>query len=276
LIEKDFYDKKTNKKLATELFFPKPLIHFKPNKYEANSKKEKLLEFLTNKDLKGIELLTLKQFNLFLNGRYDELYKDLLKDLEYPKFEKDLRVSVEIYRMKMSSKEGQLFSYYPKFLEENTKVVFIIKIFDIENYKHFQCEDVLKDVFQIGFGKKKSSGYGQFEVIGDIEGFSDFEEPEQANGFIILSNYIPSSDDKITEETHYDFVVKYGRFGEEKALSSNPFKKPIILFTPGSVFFTNNIEKNFFGRITSPGHISEFNLDAVQFGIPFILKFKTA
>lgn len=261
-----------------ELFFPKPLINIKSENQNQNqiSKKEKILKFQINKELKSKELLTLNQFNLFLNGKIDELYNDLISsEIEYPKFESDLRLSVEIDRAKMSSREGQLFSYYPKFLNEKSRVIFLLKIFNEENFEMFKCEQVLKDIFEVGFGKKKSSGYGQFEVeLKDgktLEDFNSFEEPSKANGFVTLSNYIPSANDSISK-SNYDFIVKYGRLGEEKSLSKNPFKKPLIMFTPGSVFKTEKI-KEYYGKVTKGGDVSEFDLEAVQFGMPFTLNF---
>lgn len=247
-----------------EIFFPKPLIHFKPANEKVNSKKEKILKFQINKELKSKQLLTLKQFNLLLNGKINELYNALIaNESEYPKYFTDLRTSVEIDRQKMSSKEGQLFSYYPKFLDENTRVVFLVKVLNQNNFDNFQCEQILKDVFEIGYGKKKSSGYGQFEVVSFID-FKEFEEPSRSSGFVTLGNYLPSEMDNIAPESNYDFIVKYGKLGEEKSLSENPFKKPLILFTPGSVFYTDKA-KPFYGRIT------DFELGAVQFCMPFTL-----
>lgn len=277
LLEKDYWDKEKKKIIRTELFFPKPLIHLKKSEAteKPKSKKERIKDFLLNKELKSFDLLTTEQFQLAIDGKLDELYENIINDkLERPKFETDLRVSVEIDRTSLSAREGQLFSYHPKFLDEDTKVVFLIKVLNEEIYysEDFKCEEILRDVFEIGFGKKKSSGYGQFEVIG-TETFDKIKEQKDANAFITLGNYLPSANDGINSECKYDFVVKYGRLSEEKSLSENPFKKPLILFSPGSLFKTSNI-KDYYGKVTQSGEVSEFDLDAVQFGMPFTLKFK--
>ena len=255
-----------------ELFFPKPLIHFKSDGNQSSTKKENMISFLKNKEMKSIEYLTLSQLNLFLNGKINELYNELSESkIDYPRFETDLRVSVEIDRNSYSSKEGQLFSYHPKFLDEKTRVVIFIKVLDQTNFDNFECKEVLKDVFEIGFGRKKSSGYGKFEVDGELEEFTQFEEPAESNGFLSLGNYLPSVEDNISVNSKYNFLVKYGRLGEEKSLSDNPFKKPLILFTAGGVFFTT-VNQDFYGRITQTNHISEFDINVVQFGISVTLK----
>ena len=258
-----------------ELFYPKPFLHIKESEIKAEGKKDKIVEFLLNKELKSVELLTTDQFNLAINGRVQELYNSLINDkLERPKFVNDLKVSVEIDRDSFSARDGQLFSYHPKFLDDNTRVVFLIKVLNEKSFDDFRCGDILKNVFEIGFGKKKSSGYGQFEVIGDLKLYEKIKKPQNSNAFITLGNYLPSADDGIITECNYDFIVKYGRLSEEKSLSSNPFKKPLILFTPGSVFKTEKIKEQY-GKVTQSGDISEFDLDAVQFGMPFTLNFKS-
>lgn len=279
LLEKDYRDDKKKEIIRTELFFPKPLFHLKKSEEteEKKSKKELMIEFLLNKELKSFELLTTRQFNLAINGKKDELYDSVINDkLERPKFETDLKVSVEIDRNSLSAREGQLFSYHPKFLNDDTKVIFLIKVLNSDAYKNFHCEEILKDVFEIGFGKKKSSGFGQFQVISNngkmTMDFTDFDEPSDTNAFITLGNYLPSSEDAISKDSSYDFIVKYGRLSEEKSLSENPYKKPIVLFTSGSIFKTSK-KRDYYGRVTQGGHISEFDIDAVQFGMPFTLKF---
>ncbi|MCX7983506.1 MAG: hypothetical protein N3A63_01190 [Bacteroidetes bacterium] len=277
LLEKDYWDDETkrNKIIRTELFFPRPLIHLKKSELveATKSKKDLIIDFLTNKELKSFDLLTTEQFNLFIKGELEKLYESVINDkLKRPKFESDLKVSVEIDRSSLSAREGQLFTYHPKFLDEDTRVVFLIKILDENTYKYFECEKILKNVFEIGFGKKKTSGFGQFEIYGDINEFNEIKEPTDTNAFITLGNYLPSSEDGFVEECSYDFIVKYGRLGEEKSLSKNPFKKPLVLFTPGSIFRTSKV-KEFYGRVTQGGYVSEYDPDAVQFGIPFTLHF---
>jgi CRISPR-associated protein Csm4 len=264
------------------LFLSNTMLPFTDNKKE-KTKDEKIKSFLNYKDSKKRKFLTLKQFNYSLKGESEKLIESIESDnVNQPKYIEDLRTSVEIDRNTFSSKESQLFSYAPLYIKEeliNTKkneytktnTVLFVKILDEKNFSEFGCENILKEVFKIGFGKKKSSGYGEFEVNG-FDKFEGFEEPDISNGFISLSNYLPSKHDSLID-MYYDFILKYGKLGEELALSNNPFKRPILLLTPGSVFFTNE-NKDFYGRCTIPGEISESYPEAIQNGYSFSLRAK--
>jgi len=125
-------------------------------------------------------------------------------------------------------------------------------------------------VFETGYGKKKSSGFGEFKIISTTE-FNNFKEPDNSKGFISLSNYLPSNEDSISN-AYYDLNVKYGKFGEEFGKSQNPFKKPIIFLTAGSCFLTDN-KSEFYGRCTDESEISDYFPNTIQNGIAFSLNF---
>ncbi|MBS1517940.1 MAG: hypothetical protein JSS91_07620 [Bacteroidetes bacterium] len=269
------------------IYLPNSLLPFSNEKKETN-KDEKIRNFLKYKDSKKMKFLTLKQFNFALNGEKEELEKSILEvDVKQPKYIEDLRTSVEISRETFSSKESQLFSYAPYYVQEElinskrneftkTNTVIFIKILYEEkfNEKNFDCENILKDVFNIGFGKKKSSGYGEFEVNG-FDNFEGFKEPDDSNGFITLSNYLPSVEDKITaDNSYYDLNIKYGKLGEELALSLNPFKKPIVFMTPGSCFKTD-VKKDYYGRcVRDIVELSGWKDKVLQNGIAFTLRIR--
>jgi len=255
---------------------------------EKKTKDERIEKFLDYKDSKKRKFLTLEQFNFALNGKVKEMDESIGKDnSKQPQYIEDLRTSVEISRKTFSSEEGQLFSYAPYYIDEEpidkkkneytkTNTIVFVKVLDEDAFSKnkFDCENILKEVFNIGFGKKKSSGYGQFEVEGDLEEYKGFQEPEDSNGFITLSNYLPSAEDGITaENSYYDLNIKYGKLGEELALSSNPFKKPIVFMTPGSCFKIE--KKDFYGRCVSDiVQLSGLKDKVIQNGIAFSLRMK--
>ena len=72
-------------------------------------------------------------------------------------------------------------------------------------------------------------------------------------------------------EAFYNISVKHGKFGEEKSNSKNPFKKPLILLTPGSCFITDE-KREFYGRAVD--NISNSFPDHIHNGIAFTLKAK--
>lgn len=257
-----------------EIRFPRPYIFSKPEIKAA--KTEKVLEFVKRKANKERNYLTISELNSFINcGRVEikensdaEQIKEKRKG-KLPVMSEALRVSVQIDRSTFGSSEGRLFSYNPKYTGEDVTYVVLIKVIDDAAYKSFVCESILKEVFKVGFGKKKSSGYGQFDV-GEITEYNSIKEPNDANAFMVLGNYLPDESDKI-KPIGYEINTKYGKLGEELSQAENPFKNPIVLLTAGSCFQTNT-EKEFYGQITDEGKISA-KKEVVQFGMPFTLNF---
>ncbi|MCF8266267.1 MAG: hypothetical protein K9I99_17350 [Melioribacteraceae bacterium] len=251
-----------------EIFFPKPL-KLTPPKFNADTKTERLKNFIKQKESKSRNHVKLNELNLYLTGDVGSFDESLATNnkLKSPAYNKELRVSVEIDREKFSSKDGQLFSYYPKYVEKNTFLTLFIKVFNQELWKKFDASNVLKSVFEIGFGKKKSSGYGVFEIMGELEDFNKFSEPADPNGFITLSHYLPADNDNIMD-AYYDINLKYGKFGEQFSNQSNPFKNPLILLRPGSCFITKT-RKEFYGRAVN--NLNDYFPKAIQNGIAFTL-----
>lgn len=264
--------------IKNTLFFPTPV--FIQSEYKKQSKKENIESMLRSKEAKSRNFVSLQRFNALLNHQIDDFMLDdeplfegiTKKVLLSPGFESELRVGVMIDRETEKSKDGQLFSLHPRYLKKGNNLVFLIKVVDSDTFNEFKCEDILHDVFTVGYGKKKSSGYGHCMVINKIEDFNGIVEPENSNGFIALGNYLPAESDQIAEG-YYDVKVKYGKLGESLATSKVPFKKPILMITQGSYFKTGKT-KPWYGRITNEGEISELNPFAVQFGTPFTLNCK--
>ena len=251
----------------SKVYFPKPLKLTQP-KFENKVKKERIKNFIAQKESKSRKLITLEQLNYYLNGDLVNFDKSITATVteDYPIFKYDLRVHVEIDRKTFSSKDHKLFTENPKFLDKNTSLVVLVKILNQVQWDDYKCEDILKNVFEIGYGKKKSSGYGQFEVL-TFDDYDKFSEPNDANGFITLSQYLPSDKDKI-EDAYYNINVKYGKFGEEKSSSQNPFKPPMLLMKPGSCFLVYE-RKEFYGRAIKG--FTDYQPKAVHNGIAFSL-----
>ncbi|GAB4294441.1 MAG: CRISPR-associated protein, Csm4 family [Ignavibacteriaceae bacterium] len=263
-------------KVKNEIRFPRPFIFQKPE--TKDNKVDKILEFVERKKSKERNYVTLSELNKFLSTGKIELEQKDDADSNKKKnkgkkkeIEESLRVSVQIDRNSFASAEGKLFSYNPKFSRDDVSIVVLIKVLNEVKFEEYDCDKIVKDTFNIGFGKKKSSGYGQFEVL-SLDEYEQINEPSGTNTFFVLGNYLPSAEDKVSP-IGYDINTKYGKLGEYLALSNNPFKNPIVFLTAGSCFRTQEI-KDFYGRVTSEGEISEANKFAVQFGMPFTLNFK--
>ncbi len=262
-----------------EMFFPMPL-KLVPPEFDFETKKDRIKHFISQKEKKSVKLITAKQLNYYLQGDLENFEKSFENSeiKKFPKFETDLRVHVEIDRQKFVAKEGQLFSENPKYLnndpqkpEENIFISLLVKIIDKDKFDNLKCEEILKSVFELGYGKKKSSGYGQFEVW-EFEDFNSFKELPESNGFISLSHYLPASTDKI-KDAFYQINTKYGKLGEDKSNSENPFKPAILLMEPGSCFVTDK-KSNFYGRAVN--NLENQKPEIVHNGIAFTLKCKFA
>lgn len=264
-------------KVNEEIYFPRPYIFSKQE--VKRTKTEKVLEFVKLKANKERNYLTLSELNKFLKSGKVEIddiadtnVENNKKKNRQPITTEALRVSVQIDRSTFGSSEGRLFSYNPKFTRDDVLYVILLKVLDDSAFKYFECDSIIKEVFKVGFGKKKSSGYGQFELEDEERGlveFKEIDEPDDANAFMVLGNYLPSVEDKISP-IGYEINTKYGKLGEELSLSENPFKNPIVFLTAGSCFKTLN-KKNFYGRVTNEGEVSGSNNFVVQFGMPFTL-----
>lgn len=253
-----------------EIYFPQP-FKLTPMGLNNKSKKERIKFFLSQKASKSRSLISTKQLNYYLSNDIENYEKSILETaaVELPKFKNDLRVSVEIDRETFKTKKGKLFTENPKYLDENVSTAVFIKVLDKEKYEQFNCDDILKTVFNIGFGKKKSAGYGQFDVLA-FDDFNDFKVPLDSNGFITLSHYLPANEDGIID-AYYEYNVKYGKLGEEKSKSQNPFKRAMILMKPGSCFLTDN-KKDFYGKAIN--NLTDYNPNIVQNCIAFTLNCK--
>lgn len=251
-----------------EVFFPKP-FKLTPPEFNVKSKKERIVGFIEQKEAKSRKLIKVKQLNYYLEGNLSGFEKSILENRnnEYPGFIDDLRVHVEIDREKFSSKDGQLFTEKPKYLDDDTFLVVLVKIINNEIYDEYNCDEILRTVFEIGYGKKKSAGYGHFEVI-EFTDYDKISEPENSNGFISLSHYLPSNNDEI-DDAYYQINVKYGKFGEDKSKSQNPFKPGMLFMCPGSCFITKR-KSEFYGRAVS--NFNDYLPNALQNGIAFTLK----
>lgn len=93
-------------------------------------------------------------------------------------------------------------------------------------------DDLLNRLSMTGFGKNKTTGKGQFSVCRDM-GFQSEMFEIQGDHFLNLSVYSAPDLKGITGS--YNLFTKYGKvwngFGQ-----TNPYKKPFMAFSEGSVF----------------------------------------
>jgi len=114
-----------------------------------------------------------------------------------------------------------------------------------------------------GFGRKKSSGAGEFRLESS-EPFTGFAPPAGANAWISLSQYVPAAGDPT--DGFYRVMTKFGRMGEHYAVGGNPYKRPLVMLEPGAVFRTT-VPRPWYGRAV--GGVSRARPEVIQAGFAF-------
>jgi CRISPR-associated protein Csm4 len=121
-----------------------------------------------------------------------------------------------------------------------------INVLDDNKYEDYEIDQLLINVFEIGYGRKKSIGKGSFEASWDGN-FKFFAENNSMRK-LLISHCVLSEKEKdvLLNNSMYRIETKYGKLGEIYANCTNPFKKPLIQLKPGSVLMTN---KNYVGEM---------------------------
>ena len=94
-----------------------------------------------------------------------------------------------------------------------------------------------------GYGKDKSVGMGILEIHEDKTFNPDIFKVHSTNACMVLS--LTSFDGMENYKSFYRLKTKFGKLGGNFAFSSptggnpRPFKKPILMMEPGSIFFTS-------------------------------------
>lgn len=189
---------------------------------------------LKRKDIKKVQFLSISEFNAVINGQSVTPVADNL--ISY-----HLTAHNTINRITNRPLEpGGLYN-----VEEYSIPQIDIYIKAESNTWKNNVVSYIEEISQSGYGGKISRGKGQFSISGIID--YSFPEPDNANGFVALSNFCPSEKD--TTEGFYSTFIKYGKLGIQSAGHGNPFKKPLLMVRAGSVFFSKKKHSDFCGRI---------------------------
>lgn len=195
----------------------------------------KKMEFISKNHfslLQEEKITPIKLFQFMFEG-YDSILSDLNKE------QRNIIQHNTINRIEAKVRTGGLYSreeFFYDFGDENSG------IFEIYLKTNFFSKKEIERIFEYiktqGFGKDKSTGKGYFDF--EIKEGVDLPESKNPNAFMTLSSYIPAEADPT--EGYYQTFLKFGKLGGIYAkgtpeVSGNPFKKPLIMFSPGSTFF---------------------------------------
>ena len=162
-----------------------------------------------------------------------------------------------------TGEENSLFTQKEFYYDETKTISIYFKI--RKDYDVKKLEEYLNYIIKDGFGKRKSTGKGFFESISFNKNDKIFKTVKNPNGYIVLSNYIPSESD-FTEVIGAEIMTKRGKLSGEFSGDEKPFKKPIVLYQSGSLFKGENRE--YHGKMLQNVH---FNKEIVHYGYSFSL-----
>ena len=213
---------------------PKPLFGLAPAPDPVREKRTMLNSFKEEKKIKKITYLSIEEFQQFQSGQTGKIA---------PK-ENPLVVGEAFHNQidrnsGTTAETGALFSQSEWFSNCHFSVYLKIR----EGFEE-ETRSTFEALGQIGLGKKRSLGRGGFDIM-DFDLCHDFDSIHDPNAFVCLSNFVPAKDDPT--EGYYNTMVKYGK--TEFGPTGNPFKKPLIMLTPGAVFKLNGELKPFYGRM---------------------------
>ena len=140
-------------------------------------------------------------------------------------------------------------------------------VLDENRFSLEELQKVLEDVGNVGFGRDASIGLGKFRCE-NPQSF-DFTQ-SNANCYLTLANCAPQGLGLNKEHCYYQITTRFGRHGDIQALSSNPFKKPIILAKPAAIFTPENYEPRLFLG-NGLGNVSYAQPEAVHQGYAPVL-----
>lgn len=106
---------------------------------------------------------------------------------------------------------------------------------------YLRCQEDLQDLFLAafrelalgGFGADRSAGKGQFRLASELDPVVDLDSVPAANGIVVLSTFQPAAGDPTVGA--WNAFTKYGKLGPDFGIE-NVFKRPFILFQPGTCF----------------------------------------
>lgn len=215
-------------------WLPRPL-GVEPKDQEALlPKTERIRQYRTIKDGLEAHWLTVEEFNRVRHG-----------EIVYPKSQPHTAIRVvaknQIDRLTNTAggPAGTVYDFTERYLPE---VDVYWRLAD--GYEEL-VRDFLANLVHTGYGKRKSVGYGQVESF-TFETFDKFPSIAEANGFVTLSSFVPGAADP--RDGFWRTTVKYGKLGEEGAVTGQPFKRPLIQLTAGSCFYDAPV-RDWYGRL---------------------------
>lgn len=238
---------------------PNPVLP-PPDDLPGTTVKEQIKSFDLAREARKAEFLSLHEFNAVIKG------ETVQPAGQQPIPRTRVVLKNQISRLTGTTGDGgNLFEFEETFWREIPISIYL----KVRGGFESQAEQLFGLVAKQGYGKRKSVGYGEVRSM-EFGPFDGLEGPRDANGFVTLSHFVPARDDP--REGYWRVLIKYGKLGEAYAAEENPFKRPLVMLTPGSVFRCEGKPKEVYGRwvkdISAKPGVGQYGF---AFPVPMIL-----
>lgn len=129
---------------------------------------------------------------------------------------------------------------YSAYMIEEIRYAETLNVYAVIDENRISAEEIkalFKQIGQVGFGKKASSGGGKFTVS---EMTPVAFENSGATAFMTLAPCVPAPDEFNAAKSFYKVFVRFGRHGNVAATSGKPFKQPVMTMDAGAVLTPKN------------------------------------
>jgi len=227
---------------------PRPLTEFDGDLGDLDKE-----DYETNKKYKEINFLFIDTFKKNFLGKDlkdKDIVWDIKREIEDEKKYNEVLQQIEnkniINRLSGTTGNNWIYSQQVNQLKNTTeKFVLYLKILNQEKFDKYKKEkdweeltlfDLIKNIFQIWYGKKKSSGKWVLEII------EDWKESKLNNfnwkNIVLLSSFIPSKNDPT--DGNYKIFTKFPKLWEEFSIEwQNFYKKPLVMIDKWATFLVN-------------------------------------
>ena len=207
-------------------YFPKPVLPFSYFKMLGDNKEPNAKE---RKKFKRREWVSADKISLPTNQMFSD--EEISEDKELSFKEKSLKTANSVNPETNHASGGR----YSAFTIDQLHYHGEWSIYAVMDETRITCEEikqVFKQIGMTGYGKKASAGGGKFYVKDMIpESFKN----QQVSALMTLAPCVPRPDEFDEKNSFYKIFVRFGKHGNIKAVSENPFKNPVLTMDTGAV-----------------------------------------
>lgn len=193
-------------------------------------KQERRAAYQRNKKLKGARYISRAAFGRIRAGDWRGFTSELRGEIGTEETTIHNMVSRESGTVENLDGAGSLYTSDRRFFEPGDLFdIYLLSPLPVE-----QLSEVLELTLSLGIGADKSVGCGTFQLKSLKEDRELAARPENADGFVSLSNWLPAREDPT--EGQYKLLPKYPKLDWELAGGEYPFKKPLLFLEAGAFF----------------------------------------